>query len=115
MSTSLFSRNARNYSNTSFEVGPINLSSVLDINNIGSLQARVEIVSGTGQVVVTYRLDGMSTVSVFDRPGKHIVGLNRTQLTTASTIGATIQVIGTVRASVEVIAYAIGEDVPEWL
>lgn len=118
----IYSRNARNYSNTTIETGLLVISNFVNPNVVNDFRVRVEVLnlSSGARMTVTYVIghsggsDGASTL-VFDTLGKYDIGFVRGDLDSTSTIKATIVVTGTIRLSVEVWYVGKGEDYLEWL
>jgi hypothetical protein len=118
----LYSRNARNYSNTTIQTGTVLVSNFVDPASLADYRVRIEIlnVSSGGSLTVSYTIghsgnaDGAETV-VFNTVGKHMMGFNRGDVDSTTTISVNAAVAGTVRLFVEVWAMAKGEDYLEWL
>lgn len=116
----LFSRNERNYTDTSFDTGTLLVSDFVDPTTVGDYRVRFEIISLSpgASLTVTYVIghsgstEGSCTL-VFDAVGKHEIGFGRGDMDATTTISASLVVVGTIRASVDVVSIAQGEFVPE--
>jgi hypothetical protein len=115
----LFSVPTRNYNNRNFDTTRL-LSSLVDVQACGGLLLRLEIISITGQITISYEIRNGNTyeggaVHTVSQVGKHQIGFGRGDFDSSTTITVSIVLSGNARLGAILYSVAQGEDVLEWL